>query len=955
MGLSMSGRKAVTKTIATRYAWADKADKGIILDELCATTGWHRNHARKALTQALRPTAVRRRTPRSLKYGSEVIAALRFCWAVFGAPAGKRLAAMLPDLVPTLRRFGELSIDDVTGRIVGVDVGGDHRPSTGRVAIVPAGWTQSFRSYPYRQRSSFGYVSALKKGPDHTLIKNILDGAATNAQGPDGVRGAIPAGAIRTALLTCAKSASRPDPRGLVLMGAEIHGALDLSNLSTSIPLRFVDCVFRHSVFVDNARLISLEITDCESLTDKTVIVAEGMTVTGDLVLDGFIAVAGSAEDKIRMSGSSIDGGLLVRNVRLTNTTGTALSAARISVKRLASFISLTAESQESHKGAGDAVRLSEARFHGRLNFVGARLTSRGGRALVAESLLVGGDAHFEDCRFVARDENDAVQLDGSRFEGQLSVTGTHAESRRGTALGADGITVAAGAYFVESFTATATGFADAVSLTGAKVGGDLSFAGAHLTGSWGNALNADRIDIGGNASFAAGLQARTRGVQKCAVRLVGAKIGGKLSFESACLDAKHGIGLYASHVSVAGTAEFTGVRSSAGLCAIQLGGAQFRAHVIFDRASLTAGSMEALAAEGIRVDGQATFANGLRASSNSEQRPVVALGGARIGGQLDFTGARLTDARGTTLAADSLTVHADVILDDLRPGPGFRYPVVRFVGAHIRGKLDCRAFDVGACVSELNLRYAEVGTLRLNAGYGWPGSKWLILDGLTYEGIPSNDMNVDGWVDALANRTPSYSAQPWQQLGMAHKEIGHDQDAIRILISQRVDYRNRILRPKLRNQLHTSVRGRRELRDRGATLRLRLLWSRILETSTGYGYRSHRAFLLLLAVVVMSIGLTLGAGRVHIPTAPPTERYVAQLTRLTGLEGEPCSLSEQIGLGLQIGLPLIKTPAGDRCRLDTESGCGQTFTVFSWILQALAWLFATLAIAGYTGLIRKL
>jgi hypothetical protein len=39
---------------------------------------------------------------------------LRFCWTVLGAPVGKRLAAVLPDLVPTLRRFGELSIDDAT-------------------------------------------------------------------------------------------------------------------------------------------------------------------------------------------------------------------------------------------------------------------------------------------------------------------------------------------------------------------------------------------------------------------------------------------------------------------------------------------------------------------------------------------------------------------------------------------------------------------------------------------------------------------------------------------------------------------------------------------------------------------------------------------------------------------------------------------------------------------------
>ena len=53
IGLTVSQRKAVTKAIATRYPLADMAGKGRILDELCATTGWHRNHARKALKNAL--------------------------------------------------------------------------------------------------------------------------------------------------------------------------------------------------------------------------------------------------------------------------------------------------------------------------------------------------------------------------------------------------------------------------------------------------------------------------------------------------------------------------------------------------------------------------------------------------------------------------------------------------------------------------------------------------------------------------------------------------------------------------------------------------------------------------------------------------------------------------------------------------------------------------------------
>jgi hypothetical protein len=121
-GLTMSQRQAVTKQTAKRYRAASKAGKAVILDELCATTGWHRDHARKALRTALRPEPARApRRPRPPLYGEEVLAPLRKVWAVMDAPAGKRLAPFLPEIVGRLRACGELAItEEVAGKLTGM-------------------------------------------------------------------------------------------------------------------------------------------------------------------------------------------------------------------------------------------------------------------------------------------------------------------------------------------------------------------------------------------------------------------------------------------------------------------------------------------------------------------------------------------------------------------------------------------------------------------------------------------------------------------------------------------------------------------------------------------------------------------------------------------------------------------------------------------------------------------
>lgn len=103
--LPMDTRRQLLRALKTRYQVVSKAEKSRILEEFILISGYHRTLAIRLLNGAVtNGSQGRRSTPARSVYGAAVQQALIVFWEALDRLCGKRLRALLPQLIPAMEK-----------------------------------------------------------------------------------------------------------------------------------------------------------------------------------------------------------------------------------------------------------------------------------------------------------------------------------------------------------------------------------------------------------------------------------------------------------------------------------------------------------------------------------------------------------------------------------------------------------------------------------------------------------------------------------------------------------------------------------------------------------------------------------------------------------------------------------------------------------------------------------
>jgi hypothetical protein len=513
-----------------------------------------------------------------------------------------------------------------------------------------------------------------------------------------------------------------------------------------------------------------------------------------------------------------------------------------------------------------------------------------------------------------------------------LTLAGSHL-----CALDCDGLQADGDVLLGDGFKAIGHSDYGAVRLLGAHIKGQLNLNGARLTNETGPALIGDGLHVDGDV-FGGGFIATGHG-ELGAIRLPGARIIGQLNFNGAELENKEGPAFIGDGLHVDGGLVLAeGFTASAYYerGAVRLPGTHISGQLNLAGATLVNPAGPAVIGDHLEVDG-GVFFDGFTATGYGEDG-VVRLPDAHITGQLNLDRAELINSAGAAFIGDHLRVDSDMFAEGLIASGHSQDGAVRLADAHISGQLNLsHAKLTNPAGPVLDLEDAEAKHLFLPSQVICPHAagtasrcaapaRQLTLSGLAYTSLHAVDWRES--LHLIIHHTRVYRPQPFQQLAAALRASGHESAARKVLITQQQDLYHR--------------------GDIGGPLNKAAHW--LWGALAGYGYRSGRAVVALVLVLMIAAGLGIAAGHISLGSG----RYVTAHTSQALDPRSPCSLVEQIGAGIDRSVPLTPAHIGNRCDFDTTTAAGEAFTASTWVLQVLVWMLAALAVAGYAGLIRR-
>lgn len=484
-----------------------------------------------------------------------------------------------------------------------------------------------------------------------------------------------------------------------------------------------------------------------------------------------------------------------------------------------------------------------------------------------------------------------------------------------------------------------------------ATIAGDLDCEGSSFDNPGEVALYADNAEVKGRVF----LRRKFKAVG--GVRLVTAVISGDLDCEDGSFSNKGDIALDAAGAELKGRVFLRKGFAAVGevrllLCTIgggvDCGNGQFR----------NDGS--------VALDlSRSSIGGGVNLNGNFESSGEVRLEGTKIEGNLDCKGARIYHSGKVALSAPMLRVRGSAFFMKANPDQPFLTDgTVNLTGANIDSALlfenaifcgdenngvNGTHLVVGGPFSwrgialtqmtKLNLQYAKVSMFE-DDSCSWPEAENLILEGLTYEAIQGEKLRFQSatgplrkaiyWLSRLLGDTrrferldwlqrqpkDRFSLQPFEQLAAVLRQNGQEAEARAVSIAKQ--------------------ECRRKFGRLGLFGWIRSILSRWL---IGHGYRT--SLILMYAAVFVVVGALLFGN------------FCAELAPTKKVEEIPTAFNPFV-YSLDTFIPVINlrqkeywVPRGDTC-------AGQALRVYYWVHIVIGWACFTLAVVGFTGLVRK-